>query len=319
MSLGLILILVGGILSATFSGTETGFYRVTRVRLVIDGLRGSRIARGLLWLTNHPALFVSTALIGNNIANYLVSLGFVLLSERLAPGVAASARDLLVTLISTPILFIYGELLPKQLFFLAPNRLLRWTGPFFLLVTILLSPLSALLYGISRFIQQLVGQMPLKVRPELARKELQQVLLEGQEAGLLTPQQRDVAQNLFAFGGQPIGQLCMPIRALKTVTHEAPYEEVRRMAERLGQALVPVLHARTERPVGYYRIAELYQLQQLPPLHPIPSYIQQTPQVSVLTDMVRQNCDLAKVLDEAGKWIGLVTRQRLVAQTIQHH
>jgi CBS domain containing-hemolysin-like protein len=35
--------------------------------------------------------------------------------------------------------------------------------------------------------------------------------------------------------------------------------------------------------------------------------------------MVRQNCDLAKVLDESGKWIGLVTRQRLVAQTIQHH
>ena len=58
--------LVGIFLSAFFSGTETGFFRVTRVRLMLDGLGGDPFARALLWLTNNPALFVATTLIAVN-------------------------------------------------------------------------------------------------------------------------------------------------------------------------------------------------------------------------------------------------------------
>ena len=61
-----LMLVIGIFLSAFFSGSETGFYRVTRVRLVIKALRGDRVSRGLLWLTNNPALFVATTLIGNN-------------------------------------------------------------------------------------------------------------------------------------------------------------------------------------------------------------------------------------------------------------
>ena len=74
----LLLLSVGAFLSALFSGSETGFYRVTRVRLLLDGLGGDPVARMLLRLTNHPALFVATTLIGNNVANYVMSLGIVL-------------------------------------------------------------------------------------------------------------------------------------------------------------------------------------------------------------------------------------------------
>ena len=70
--IGIFLLLGGGlILSALFSGSEIGFYRIPRVRLRLDALEGDFIARGLLWLTNYPTLFVATTLIGNNIANYI--------------------------------------------------------------------------------------------------------------------------------------------------------------------------------------------------------------------------------------------------------
>ena len=64
MMTALVLLLVGISLSAFFSGTETGFYRVTRVRLVLDTLDGDLISRCLLWFTNNPTLFVATVLIG---------------------------------------------------------------------------------------------------------------------------------------------------------------------------------------------------------------------------------------------------------------
>ena len=65
----ILLFLVGLMLSAFFSGSETGLYRVSRMRLVLDGLSGSRTARGIIWLLNHPEIFIATTLVGNNLAN----------------------------------------------------------------------------------------------------------------------------------------------------------------------------------------------------------------------------------------------------------
>ena len=132
---------VGLFLSAFFSGSETGFYRVTRFRLAIDGLSGDPISRSLLWLTNNPALFVATALIGNNLANYLASRSIVQATQHLIGGNQV-AGDIVVPLLVSPFVFVYGELLPKNLFYLAPNKLLRTSGPLFLVCVIVFAPIS---------------------------------------------------------------------------------------------------------------------------------------------------------------------------------
>ena len=61
-------------------------YRATRLRLVLDALGGDPISRGLVWLTNHPAVFVATTLVGNNLANYVTSLAIVIGTQRLGIG-----------------------------------------------------------------------------------------------------------------------------------------------------------------------------------------------------------------------------------------
>lgn len=316
--IGIVLLLMLGIgLSACFSGTETGFYRVTRVRLVLDGVSGSRISRGLLWLSNHPAIFVSTALVGNAIANYLVSLGIVMLTSKLWGNSSGPSLEILMTMVSTPVLFIYGELLPKHLFYLAPYRLLKITGPLFLVISIAIAPISIVLYGINLLIQRLVGEAPLKIRPALARKELQQILQEGQEAGLLLPLQRTIAQNIFAFGGSQISQYCMPLRGLRNVASDAPLEDLEALAERSQQAIIAVVHPTTDRLVGYYRVADIAIMEgQTPKLFPVVTFAGQTTQVHAMTEMVSKRCELAKVVDANGKMIGVVTLRRLLAQAL---
>ena len=81
------LALLGLLLSALFSGAETGFYRAMRLRLVLDAMGGDSVARGLLFLANHPSLFVATALVGNSLANYLVTLAAVVILEGVLPGI----------------------------------------------------------------------------------------------------------------------------------------------------------------------------------------------------------------------------------------
>ena len=111
-----LLFLLGLSLSAFFSGSETGFYRVSRTRLVLDGLSGSKMARWMIWLLNHPAIFVATTLVGNNLANYVTSLAIVM-GVAIWFGVGSSA-ELLGPIFLTPIVFVLGELLPKYLFYL---------------------------------------------------------------------------------------------------------------------------------------------------------------------------------------------------------
>ena len=136
--IALLLGLVATFFSSFFSGSETGFYRATRIRLVLDALEGDWISRGLVLLTNQPTLFIATALVGNNVANYFVSLATVLATQALI-GVNGFLPELIAPLIVAPILFIYGELLPKTSISIRPTGCCGWARP----VSVLHRPLPA--------------------------------------------------------------------------------------------------------------------------------------------------------------------------------
>ena len=123
----LLLFLFGLALSALFSGSETGFYRIPRVRLRLDALGGDWFVRGMLWMTNHASLFVATTLIGNNIANYCTALAIVMAVNHFLDN--STSLQIIAPIVFSPILFVYGELLPKSVFYYMPNRLLRRWGP----------------------------------------------------------------------------------------------------------------------------------------------------------------------------------------------
>ena len=223
--------LLGLLLSALFSGSETGFYRATRLRLVLDAMGGDAVARGLLFLTNHPALFVATTLVGNSLANYLVSLAAVVILQAMVPGQVQLA-EWLAPLLLAPVLLVYGELLPKNLFLQAPNRLLRRSGPLLLVFVALLLPVSVWLWAASRLLARWLGVSSEPVRLILARRELRRVLEEGHEAGILHPAQRSLAQGIFAVAGRPVEQFLVPLEQLPRARADMNKEEVLAMAER---------------------------------------------------------------------------------------
>ncbi|MEM9644468.1 MAG: CNNM domain-containing protein, partial [Planctomycetota bacterium] len=101
MIIALTLFLLGLALSAFFSGSETGLYRVSRTRLVLDGLDGSPLGGAMVWILNHPVIFIATTLVGNNLANYMTSFAIVMGVERLF--VANAAAELLAPVMLTPV------------------------------------------------------------------------------------------------------------------------------------------------------------------------------------------------------------------------
>ncbi len=229
MTLSIILLVLGIFLSAFFSGNETGFYRASRVRVVMAGLDGDRVSRWLLKLINNPTWFVATTLIGNNVANYLTSLSIVLLASTVS---TSSAAEMLLPIMMSPLLFVYGELLPKSLFYQAPNFLLRFCAPLFLIFTVVFAPAAAILWAMSQLLERFIGQSPEKIRLALARKELQQVLEEGLEAGILQPTQRQLAQSFFLVASKPVSDFCTPLNRVRAASIASSIGSVLKLARK---------------------------------------------------------------------------------------
>jgi magnesium and cobalt exporter, CNNM family len=309
MILVLILLAVGLALSAFFSGTETGFYRVTRVRLLIEALYGNWRARALLWTTNHPTVFVSTSLIGNNLANYLMSLSVVVGVQRMAGG-DSPALELLATLALAPLVFIYGELLPKNLFIDAPNRLLMRYSPVFFLSAILFAPITLVLWLLNRLLQAIVRRSPQEIRLVLARRELVDLLEEGHEVGLLHPSQQALVQGTFSLAGQPVRQFATPAGRFSKITDSTSKRDVLRLARRQKRSIIPVEESRGKRRLlGYVRVIDLvlHRGDDLPPLQPLVLLKENETYLSALARLLTADSPLGHVVSEQGKSIGFVS------------
>lgn len=308
-----LLFLLGLVLSAFFSGSETGFYRVTRVRLLIDAMTGDWTARGLLWATNHPAVFVATALVGNNLANYVSSLSVVMGTRLLFPH-GGETVELVAPLLLAPVLFIYGELLPKHLFFEAPNRMLRWSSPGLLVAAVLFAPITAILWVFNRFLQLVVRQSPQVIELVLARRELSQLVDEGHEAGILKPTQQLLAQSTFALAGRPLGEFVVPEESYAHANLTMRPIEVLRLAHRQKQELILVEEASKEkRLLGYLRVADLALKQAKKLSNPMPLVTLQADStyLSAVLRLLETDHALGHVVTNSGETIGFVTARQL--------
>lgn len=308
----LLLIIAGGGMSAFFSGSETGFYRVTRVRLVMDAKSGSWISASLLWLISRSSLVVATVLIGNNIANYLVSLGLVLLSQTLLAGQSGQLQTVLPVL-ATPLLFIYGELLPKYLYYHAPYFLSTRGAPVMLLFAGLFSPASALVIGLERIWQAVFGLENERSNFSLERQELQRVLMEGQEAGLLLPIQREISQNLFTFGIKPVRRFVIPLRGVPLANENASNEEILAAAALHKQSTVGVISDSEDRLIGCFQVGDVVVCGSKRAMLPICQVESTDSSIEVLTRMQSLQSPMAQVNNDKGEAIGVVHRERLMA------
>jgi CBS domain containing-hemolysin-like protein len=313
MIIACLLFFVGLMLSAFFSGSETGLYRVSRTRLVLDGLDGSLAARGIVWLLNHSAIFIATTLVGNNLANYLTSLAIVM-GVAILFG-AGSSAELLGPMLMTPIVFVFGELLPKYFFFHAPYRLIKATRPLLLTATVLFAPVSAILGLLGRVIQKVTGQTPFRLRLVMARSELEQLLRHGHEAGILAAHQRALAQRLFEVGNQSAISFGVPTDRFAIVEGPVDADEARQEARRHNHPIVLV--KRDGRIVGFHRYADLCVRQPDLEVNPVIRCGIEDRHLQVLLRLYDAGSDVAVLFDQRGDIRYVVTRRQLVQPLIK--
>lgn len=238
--LWVLLMLLGFAGSALYSGIETGAYSLNRVRLHLLAQQEHPPASTLERLLHKPTSLLGTLLIGNNVSNYLGTFSLSILLG--AMGYGELAVIILNTVLVTPILFVFGETLPKDLFAAHADRLMYRLMPV-VVWTRGVSVATGLLPAIGLFtevVMRTLGQGG-RVNPFHPRRQVEVLVKEGVGYGLLSEEQSAIVQRVLALTDTRVGDEMIPWQRVVRVQRSDDPELLWQLADRSAHRRFPVL------------------------------------------------------------------------------
>lgn len=325
------LFIAGLRLSAFFSGSETGFYRLSLPRLGIDAQAGDKEAARLLWFAHRPSQFVATTLVGNNVANYLITVA-VTNGTLLVAGATSELTEILATLAVSPVIFLFGELLPKNVYYRAPlarmRRQILWFRAFYLFAL----PASTPLVMLTRWVEKLSGAVARSQEMLPGRGRFQQMISHGHREGLLTQAQSTMATGVLVIAAQPVSDSMTPGHRVLGVSERATQDQVFEFARRYGTPVV-ALYADEEEAVSgktsgdsprwtaYVTVGELkVRRESVAALkHAMPQIPFGTTKLEALSMLHDQSSSYGAIVGKEGEVLGTVSQRGLVEQLFRPH
>lgn len=304
---------VAVISAGLLAGLETGMYRLSRVRLSIRAARGDRGAQRLAREYARPRRMLATLLVANAVAGWFASFGTSQILDALGYGVVTAViLDLVILL---PVVFIFGEVLPKDLFRVHADRWMPRYARFLSLLRIALcwTGVVPLVVGIGSIATRLFGRGS-REQEMGARARIASLLAEGAGSEGLSEAQLGFADRVFTMRGITLGQEMRSWREVTWIALTAsPRERGRRFASS-GVSRMPVLDA-SGRVVGI--VAAIDHIGRprestTALLRPTTVLSPASPSLEAIAAMRRERVQLAVVADRADRPVGIVTMKDLV-------
>ncbi len=240
MSVWLVLLGAAGLLlcAAIFSGAETGVYSVSRVRLEAEAQEGRRSARQLARLMRDDAGLLITLMIGSNLMlELLTHLTESVLGRSPLP---TWGHELATALAVTPVVFLLGELIPKDLFRRRPHTLLGLVAPVIHVFRWLASPLAWPLALLSVALERVLGLRQEDFARILRREEMVELLAESRRTGELAPEIEELAHSVLVLRQTPLARVAIPWERVERIDLEGGEAAARAAVVASGFTRLPV-------------------------------------------------------------------------------
>ena len=255
MSVTTILILVALVFSAFFSGMEIAFLSASKLRFEIDRQKNEFTAPVIDIYYSHPDRYISTILVGNNIALVIYGILFSSVLEPYLAPIGSEALKLLVqTLISTLIILVAGEFIPKMLFKSMPNFWMNTMSVPLFLFYIILYPISMFMSGLSKAIMKLFG---VKIKSDeatmLGRADLDYLLQESSDSASAdekVDKEVQIFQNALDFSKVKLRDCMVPRTEIEAVAYDDSIEELTEVFCKSGRSKVMVYKESIDNIIG---------------------------------------------------------------------
>ena len=311
------------VFSAFFSGMEIAFVSSNRLRVEMDRDKHGLSQRALDVFYKHPSHFISTMLVGNNIALVVYGILFAqIFDATLFASLSDGGRVTCDTLLSTLVVLFTGEFLPKTIFKSNPNGLLTFFALPAYLCYILLWPISRFSTFLSRGLLRLVG---VKIPKATEGKEFTKVDLDYLVQSSIDNAKNDAEiedevelfHNALDFADTKVRDCMVPRTEIDAIdVEDCTVEQLRNMFVESGHSKMIVYRGDIDHIIGYIHSSELFKH-----FTHIAKHVQQMPFVpetmaarKLMHIFLQQKKSLAVVVDEFGGTSGIVSLEDIVEE-----
>ena len=324
MTIQLILfLLITMFFSAFFSGLEIAFVSVDKLRFEME--KGTGLTSKILSLFYKSANnFISTMLVGNNIALVIYGILMALfLDELFLDALIANSfvRMLIQTVVSTIIILFTGEFLPKALFKINPNLVLRVFAVPMLICYILLYPISLIASSLSYIILRILR---VEVNKEVSNKAFTKVDLDYFiQSGIENSESKDdienevqIFQNALDFSDVRIRDCIVPRTEIVALDVSASQDELMNLFVETGLSKIIIYQDSIDKVIGYIHSSEMFRSKE--------NWQTRVQEVPIVPDTMAAHKlmklfmtlkkSIAVVVDEFGGTSGIVSLEDLVEE-----
>lgn len=320
------------ILAGLFAGAETGLYRLSRLRLRL-GVEKKRLSFIILGKCLHDSSgLLLSMLIGTNLAHYLATsiVTFIFLSYVfLKKAGSEHSAELFATLLTAPTLFVFSELIPKNIFFYRADSLMHYLSPLLYTFHKVLSfcGVVPLLKFVSGLFARSAGlaSSPKTVITSAQRHKVQAILQDTHEEGILSSVQTDIINRLVSISNIHIRSVMIPINNVQIVDVNSDNSALLSKLKKCAFTRLPAVEGWAGNIIGFINIYEtLTSAEQFANLQKFVKPIRKLDANTTVTDtiniMQRENQKIVLVM-RAGRTgrerpIGIVTMKDLAEELL---
>jgi len=323
----ILLVLLTLILSAFFSGLEIAFISANKLRIELKSNQGKHWAKMCSSYIKSPSKFISTILVGNNIA--LVVYGITMeeifrprFELMYSPYIENTALLALLsaTIVSTVIVLITAEFLPKALFRLNPSGILSVLIYPFQVFYVLLWPIVKFVIWLSNIIlNRLLGGGFSEETPVFGKVDLDHFISQSAHGNSVGEEQEvdtDILKNALDFGNVKVRDCLVPRTEVTAIDIESTIKELEKLFIESQHSKILVYKENVDNIIGYAHHLDLHKKPQTIKSILIPILI--TNEARSANDMLNEfsftQKSIALVVDEYGGTAGVITVEDIMEE-----
>ncbi len=323
MSTPTIIILLTLLASAFFSGLEIAFITSNKLRIELEGKQGSYSAKILSYFAKYPSRYLGTMLLGNNIA--LVVFGIYMdeqLEHIIGQVIVSKALILLIsTFLSTMLILVIAEYLPKNFFRMNPNATLTIFASPLTIVYGLLYPFVMLTVGISEFLLKKIFRVKIeKDDTAFTMIDLDNYVREGNSATIEKKVEMDheiqIFQNALDFSSVKARECMIPRTEIIALDVNDTIQELKEKFIQTRLAKILIYSGTIDNIIGYVYSKELFKkpasIKNI--LLPVSIVPETMPASEILSIFIQQHKSIVVVVDEFGGTSGMITMEDIIEE-----
>jgi CBS domain containing-hemolysin-like protein len=322
MEIQIAVILISLLLSAFFSGMEIAFVSANKFQVELEKKKEGFIPKILGKITKKPSKFITTMLVGNNIALVIYSFFMGELIVQLLPIAALNEFSTLLiqTIISTLIILITAEFLPKAIFRSYANETLWYFSPFAYFFYVIFHFISSFITSISDFfLKVFFNSSKTILQTEFSKEELGNYItkqLENAKDSEEVDSEIQIFQNALEFDNVKAREIMIPRTEIVAVDIHEEIKNLRELFIQTGYSKILVYRNSLDDVLGYAHAFELFKKPKN--IHSILLPVEFVPESmminNVLNVLIKKKKSISVVLDEFGGTSGIITVEDIVEE-----